>query len=139
VVTAHEDDTVSEAARLMKKGNIGAVVVVDRRNVPVGMITDRDIAVKVIAEEKRPEATALKEVMSEDVVVLSKDRGIFETVKTMCDQGVRRVPVVNGEGQLFGIISLDDLLMIFGEEMASMAGAVAFGNAGARSGQLVAD
>jgi len=139
VVTAREDDSVVEAARLMKKENIGAVVVVDRKNVPVGMITDRDIAVKVIAEGKRPEATSLKDAMSGDVVVLSKERGIFETIKTMCDQGVRRVPVVDGEGQLFGIISLDDLLIVFGEEMASMAGAVAFGNAASRSRRFVAD
>jgi signal-transduction protein with cAMP-binding, CBS, and nucleotidyltransferase domain len=66
--------------------------------------------------------------MSEDPIVLNEERGIFEAVNTMCEQGVRRVPIVDGDGRLSGILSLDDLIMIFGEEMASIAGVVAYGS-----------
>jgi|GEM_PF-6438575 len=65
--------------------------------------------------------------MTEDLIALNKERGVFEVAKTMCEQGVRGVPIANGEGKLYGIASLDDLIMVFGEEIASMAGAVACG------------
>jgi CBS domain-containing protein len=132
VVTARGDETVADAAKMMRDKNVGTIVVVDRQAVPIGMITDRDVAINVAAEGKNPASTRIKEVMSEDLIVLNEERGVFEAVKTMCEQGVRRVPIVDGEGRLSGILSLDDLLMIFGEEMASIAGAVAYGTSSPR-------
>ncbi|HET6370188.1 MAG TPA: CBS domain-containing protein [Nitrospiria bacterium] len=128
VVTARGNETVADAAKKMSDNSVGTIIVVDRQAVPVGMITDRDITVRVVAEGKDPTSTRINEAMSEDPIVLNEERGIFEAVKTMCEQGVRRVPIVDGEGKLSGILSLDDLIMIFGEEMASIAGVVAYGS-----------
>ena len=128
VVTARSDESVADAAKKMLEKNVGTIIVVDLQTVPIGMITDRDVAVRVVAEGRDPGSTRIGEVMSEDPIVLNEERGIFEAVKTMCEQGVRRVPIVNGDGRLSGILSLDDLIMIFGEEMASIAVVVAYGS-----------
>lgn len=132
VVTAMGEETLFDAAKKMWLKNVGAVVVIDDKRVPVGIVTDRDIAVKGVAQGKDPETTPLSAVMNEDVVVLSEERGLFETARIMCEQGVRRIPIVDGEGRLAGIVSLDDLMMVLGGEMASLAGTVAYGGAAGR-------
>lgn len=129
VVTALGEETLFDAAKKMWLKNVGAVVVIDANRVPVGIVTDRDIAVKGVAQGKNPKSTPLHDIMSEEVVVLSQDRGLFETARIMCEQGVRRIPVVDGEGRLAGIVSLDDLMMVLGGEMATLAGTVAYGGA----------
>src|SRR3990172_5244434 len=127
VITALEGETAFDAAQKMQNKGVGSIVVVDRGTKPVGMITDRDIAVKVVAQGKDPKTTSLKEIMSKDMIVLSQDRGFFETTKIMREKGIRRIPVVDHEGKLFGIICLDDLIMVFGEEAANIAGTIAYG------------
>src|SRR5262249_19786587 len=89
--------------------------------------TDRDIAVKVIAEGRDPKTTLLSEVMSKEAAVLHQDQGIFDATKLMSEKGLRRIPVVADDGKLSGIICLDDLIMMFGVEMANMAAAIAYG------------
>ncbi len=127
VVTALGGETVFDAAKLMLDKSVGSIVVVDLDKKPIGIVTDRDIAVKVVAQGKDPKFTLLKEIMSKDTVVLSQDRGFFETTKIMSETGIRRIPVVDHDGKLTGIICLDDLIMIFGEEVANIAGAIAYG------------
>lgn len=127
VVTALGEETLFDAAKKMWMKGVGAVVVVDAAQIPIGIVTDRDIAVKGVAQGRDPKSTSLNAIMSEDIVALSEDRGLFETARIMGEQGVRRIPIVDGEGRLAGIVSLDDLMMVLGAEMATLAGTVAYG------------
>ena len=124
VITAPENQTVFDAAKKMWDRNVGSIVVVDHANKPMGMVTDRDIVVGVVAKGKDPQSTTLKEIMTHQAVVLRQDQGIFEATKMMGEKGIRRIPVVDTDGKLAGIICLDDLIMVLGEEMANMANAI---------------
>lgn len=120
VVMVRADNSVEEAARLMRARNVGAVVVVADGS-PVGLLTDRDIAVEVVARGKDPAAARVGEVMKEHPTVIREDAGIFDAARIIGMKGVRRLPVVNKAGELVGIISLDDLLMLLGSEMGQIA------------------
>lgn len=126
VITALESQTVFDTTKQMRDKNVGSVVVLDSEKRPIGMVTDRDIAVKIVAEGKDPKSTLLKAFMSQDMVVLSQEKGVFETTKIMSEKGFRRIPIVDSEGKLAGIVSSDDLIMVFGEEMVNIANAVAY-------------
>jgi len=127
VITALGGETVFHVSTKMRDENVGAVVVVDSDQKPIGVVTDRDIAVKVVAEGIDAKFTLLKEIMSKDIVALREDQGVSEITKAMCEKGIRRIPVVDTEGKLRGIICLDDLIMLFGEEVANIAGAIGYG------------
>jgi CBS domain-containing protein len=105
----------------MSDKGVGSIVVVDVDKKPIGIITDRDIVLKVISQGKDPRFTFLKEVMSRDIIAVSEDRGFFETTRIMSETGVRRVPLVDSEGKVTGIISLDDLMLVVGEELINIA------------------
>ena len=126
VITATGSQTVFDAAKQMWDRNVGAIVVLDSDKKPLGMVTDRDIAVNVVAQGKDPRSTVLKEIMSKNALVLRQDQGIFEATKMMSEKGIRRLPIVDSEGKLAGIISLDDLITVFGEEVANIANAIAY-------------
>lgn len=120
VVTIAADASCTGAAELMRKENVGAVVVADAGR-PLGIVTDRDIVVRVVADGLDPLRTPLREVMSGEPIFLSESRSINELAASMRDLGVRRVPVVDSEGQLKGIISLDDLVVLLSDELADLA------------------
>jgi CBS domain-containing protein len=123
VVTASATTTVAEAARAMRAKNVGAVVVVNAGR-PIGVVTDRDITVDVVALGKDPETAQLGAVMRKKPVVIRADAGIFDAVKTFAKTGVRRLPVVAKDGTMVGIIAMDDVLMLLGNEMGHIAGAL---------------
>jgi CBS domain-containing protein len=100
-------DSVSDAAKAMRDGNFGAVIVVDDGQV-TGIVTDRDITVRVVAEGKDPDETDLREVASGSIETLAPDDSIDEAVQAMRDADVRRLPVVEGSRPV-GIVSLGDL------------------------------
>lgn len=126
VVTAREDETVFDIAKKMREKNVGAVVIVDAGRAPIGIITDRDIAIKGVARGKDPKTTPLTAIMSEDVVAVSEERGLFEITHIMREREIRRLPVVDEEGKLTGMITLDDLIMVLGEEVAGLAETIAY-------------
>lgn len=125
VVVAETNTNLREAARLMRDHHVGALVVVDgsdgaRR--PIGIVTDRDIVVAVVAAtEVQPEELTVGDVMSADLVVAGEDVGVFEAVDLMQDRGARRLPVVDAEGRLVGIITLDDVLRMVAGELTALA------------------
>jgi len=125
VVVAEPGTDLREAARLMRDHHVGALVVVDgtdghRR--PIGIVTDRDIVVEVIAStDVNPETLTVGDVMSSDLVVAREDVGVFEAVDLMQDRGARRLPVVDAEGRLVGIITLDDVLRMVAGELTALA------------------
>lgn len=123
VVTVSSKASVRDAARLMRQKNVGALVVVSSDK-PKGIITDRDIAVSVVAEGLDPAAVPVAEVMRANPAVIRDDKGIFDAIKMLGAKGVRRLPVVDKGGKLTGIIALDDLLMLFGTEMGHVAAAL---------------
>ena len=116
VVTVRGETTVADAARLMRSKKVGALVVVGSGR-PKGILTDRDIAVNVVAQGWDPASVYVGDVMRKNPTVIREDKGIFDAVKTLSQKGFRRLPVVNKGGKLVGIIALDDLLMLFGSEM----------------------
>ena len=126
VVTIGPDARIPEVARLMATRNVGAVVVVNAGK-PIGIITDRDLAVGVIAAGRAVETTAVKEVMHQDPRVLREDQGVLDAVKVFNAAGVRRLPVVGRTGDLVGVLALDDIVMLLGNEMAQVSAAVARG------------
>ena len=123
VITASATTTVAEAARTMRAKNVGAVVVVDAGR-PIGILTDRDIAVEVVAQGKDADATEVGTLMRRKPAVIRGDLGILDAAKTFAKTGVRRLPVVAKDGKLVGVISMDDVLILLGNEMGHIASAL---------------
>jgi CBS domain-containing protein len=126
VITASTQMSVSQAADAMRKKNVGALVVVNAGR-PVGMLTDRDIVVDVLARGLDPESTPVGDVMHKKPVTIRDNLGVFDAIKTLAKTGVRRLPVVGKTGLLVGVITLDDLFVLLGNEMGHMAGALEAG------------
>lgn len=124
VVFVRREDTVLEAAKLMRQHHVGNLVVVDEksgRRTPVGILTDRDIVLEIMAKEVPLESVTVGDVMSPDPITVTEDRGVWDTIKLMRAKGVRRLPVVNRDGGLEGILTVDDLLGLLTEELADLA------------------
>lgn len=123
VVAVFRKDTVADACRLMREKHIGSVVVVEdgRRNAPVGMFTDRDVAIGVVALGLDAETTLVEAAMRPGVVAVPETRAIGDAIALMRDQGVRRLPVVDGTGRLVGVLAADDLLDLLAGEISDLA------------------
>lgn len=124
VVCTHRNATVSEAAQLMRDYHVGTLVVADGEQdsvTPVGLITDRDIVVEVVAPRIDADAVIVGEIMNPTLITAFEDDDIYETIQKMGLKGVRRLPVVDPEGRLVGIVSEDDLLEQLSREMATLA------------------
>jgi CBS domain-containing protein len=112
----------------MRGEHVGDVVVVDQPNgekIAVGIVTDRDLVVEVMAKEGDPALVTAKDLMGGELVTVGEASDVYETAELMRDRGVRRVPVVDDQGGLLGIVTLDDLLRIIGEQLALLARVVA--------------
>jgi CBS domain-containing protein len=110
VATVSRNATVADAAMLMRERHIGSVVVVDADDKPIGMLTDRDIVVEVVAAGLRAETVKVAEIIQRPLVTVRDDATYAETVRLMSQHGVRRMPVVSKDGKLAGIVAADDLL-----------------------------
>lgn len=124
VVIAEKALSVREAAHLMRNHHVGDLVVVEERGGrkhPVGIITDRDIVVEVVAPGVNPEALTVVDIMGAELATVRENEGVFEALRYMRSKGVRRMPVVDGDGGLVGIVTLDDLLSLLAEEMTELA------------------
>jgi CBS domain-containing protein len=131
VVTIHRGASAEDAARLMLASHIGNLVVVDPADTrkPVGIITDRDIAVKVVAQGLAPAATPVGSVMSTPVMTLHEDDSFIAALDKMSAQGVRRAPVLDREGRLKGLVSVDDLVPLLARELAKIGALIRHGQA----------
>ena len=124
VVYAARDATVQSAARLMRHYHVGTVVVVDETHGgrrPIGIVTDRDIVVEVCAVDLNPNVITVGDIMAPELITVREDEELLQAVEVMRYKGVRRLPVVDSEGCLAGIVSIDDLLEALTEQMAEMA------------------
>jgi len=129
VVVAGPETTAREAAQLMAKHHVGNLVVVQEepkgRVVPIGIVTDRDIVRNVVAEALDARVFTLGDLGARELVTVSEDLGIFECMQHMRLHGIRRMPVVDQDGALMGIISLDDLIQLLAEEMSELGKLIA--------------
>ncbi len=127
VVCALRNTSVKAAAQLMRNHHVGSIVVVDEPNgkrMPAGIVTDRDIAVAVVALGLKPEAIEVGDVMKPELVMVREDAGIAETVELMRMKGLRRLPVTDSAGALVGIVAADDVLSLLAGEIAALASMV---------------
>lgn len=123
VVTAERRNSALEAAKLMREHHVGDVLVVERNgtNVPVGIVTDRDLVVEIMAAGLNPETIYVEDIMVPELATVKESAGILEALQFMREKGVRRLPVVNNSGNLIGIVTLDDLLELLSEELLELA------------------
>lgn len=123
VVFAARDTTVQAAAKLMRHYHVGSLVVIDDiggKRVPAGIVTDRDIVVEVDAVDLDPKVITVGDIMSPDLATVPDSQGVLETMEVMRFKGVRRMPVVDREGGLAGIVTIDDLLEVLAEELTDL-------------------
>lgn len=113
-------ETVEAAARRMAQHDVGTVVVLDGERRPLGVLTDRDVVLRVVAAGRDPATTTLREVMSAPAVRAGEATPIEEAIARMAGARARRLVVVDGEGRLAGIVSVDDVLELLVEEAVSV-------------------
>lgn len=124
VVIVQRDTTVQDAAKLMREHHVGALVVVREvsgKRHPVGLVTDRDLVIEVLAPELVASVITVGDIMLPKPATVLDTTGVFETIQLMRDKAVRRVPVVDEHGALIGIVALDDLLSLLAEELSELA------------------
>ena len=124
VVYATKKMSIPEAAQLMRQFHVGDLVVVDEvdgKRMPVGIVTDRDMVIQIIAKSLDFNEFSVGDIMSPQLVSVQEKEGVFETIRLMRAKGIRRIPVVNQEGGLEGIVSAEDILDLLAEEMTELA------------------
>ena len=102
------DTPVSEAARLMKSEDVGSLPILDGDRL-IGIVTDRDIVLQAVAEEKDPRGMPVREVASQDLVTVGEDEDLSEALNRMASNQVRRIPVVDEDDRLVGIVTQADV------------------------------
>ncbi|HXK27085.1 MAG TPA: CBS domain-containing protein [Candidatus Binatia bacterium] len=123
LVNISPERSIAEACWLMKEKDVGCLVV-ERQGKLCGILTDRDIALKVTGEERDPMTTMVEEVMTLDPVRITVDKDLPELVSLMHSRHIRRVPIVDASGMTLGIVTLDDLIALFGYEMSQLGGTI---------------
>ncbi len=124
VVIVRAQDSALDAAQLMRTHHVGDVVVVEDRGgtrVPIGIVTDRDLVVEIMAAKLNPAAITASDIMVPELAAVKENVGLFEAIEYMRAKGVRRLPVVDDNGGLIGILTLDDLLELLADEMKALA------------------
>jgi len=122
VAVTGADTSIAEAARLMRRRHVGDLVILseDEERRPVGLVTDRDLVVEVLAEDVAPDSISVADVMTRTLVTIDEDADFWDALHQMRHHGVRRLPVVNAAGGLEGIITLDDALELVSEALSDL-------------------
>jgi CBS domain-containing protein len=124
VIVADTASGVKEIAGLMREFHVGDIVIVKDRETcrePVGIVTDRDIVIELIARDTPVEACSAGDIMSSELYTAREDEPVWQVIQSMRDKGVRRVPVIDSGNCLVGILSWDDVIDFLAEEMKAMA------------------
>jgi CBS domain-containing protein len=123
--TASADESIREAAKRMDARGVGSLVVVDAEGKPVGMLTDRDIVLRVLRRRLDPDATTVGSVLQQGELSRVREAAPLElAIRRMRSDAVRRIPVVDDAGRLVGILTADDVLQLASSELAGLAAAV---------------
>jgi len=127
VITVDRGIDVAAAAEVMRENHIGYLIVTDARSggaAPVGVLTDRDIVVKVLAKDVNAHSLTVGDIMTPEPLIAADDDGLSETLHRMRGLGVRRVPVVGPRGQITGVLSLDDVIDHLVSQLGDVAGSI---------------
>ncbi|WP_305908748.1 CBS domain-containing protein [Methylomarinum sp. Ch1-1] len=127
VVIVENKASIQEAAALMRQYHVGCLVVTEQRgerNFPIGILTDRDIVIELIAKAVDLAAVTVGDVSSGDLKLAGENDDVIDTLKQMRYHGIRRMPVVDEQGALVGLITLDDLLELLAEQLKDLAGLI---------------
>jgi CBS domain-containing protein len=128
VVVAQKGESVYEAARLMRRHHVGNVVVVEQREentFPVGILTDRDLVVELLAPQVDPDSLTIGDVMSAELLSVTEETALLDAIKLMRSKGVRRLVVVTAEGTLAGLLAVDDILELVVEQLSDLTALIA--------------
>jgi CBS domain-containing protein len=128
VVHVGRETTIADAAQLMRRHHVGDLIIAEADGDeprPVGIITDRDIVLSVVAPGLDPNVITVGDLMGEDLVTAHEDLGVAECIYRMRSRGVRRLPVVNDRGSLVGIVTVDDLIEMLSNELAEISRLIA--------------
>jgi CBS domain-containing protein len=124
-IIADQQTPIVDAAKLMRQHHVGCIVVTEALGdggvSPVGIVTDRDLVVEILAAEIDPDQVTLGDIMSFELVTAHEDDRLWDTLQRMRVKGVRRIPVVDPRGALKGILTSDDLLEILAGELGELA------------------
>jgi CBS domain-containing protein len=123
LVKVAPETNITEACRLMEQNNVGSVVT-EQDGKLCGILTDRDIALRVAGAGKDPQTTLVKDIMTPDPIRISADKDLPQLTALMHAYHVRRVPIVNGFDTTLGIVTLDDLIAQLGDEMSEIGKAI---------------
>jgi CBS domain-containing protein len=124
VVVVEEEKSVTEAAAVMRQYHVGDVVICKARygkQIPVGIITDRDIALEIVAKGSDPESIRVGDAMSFDLTTVSEHDDLMHVIEVMRDKGIRRVPVIDADEALVGILTVDDIVDLLSEVLVDLA------------------
>jgi CBS domain-containing protein len=123
VVSSNRAITIREAAFLMREHHVGDLLVVNENGErqPVGIITDRDITISIVALGLDPDVMTVGDIMGRELVTLREDRGVLEAIERMRLKGVRRLPIVGVDGSLVGIVTVDDLIALLANELSDLS------------------
>ncbi|MEA5098601.1 MAG: CBS domain-containing protein [Burkholderiaceae bacterium] len=130
VVITEPDTTVLDAAQMMRTHHVGTLVIVDKSTgvaKPKGIITDRDLVISVMAQNLKADTIQVADIMSESLYTVHEDENMTDAMRLMRSHGVRRILVVDREGALQGIMSVDDMVTLLADEMQEMANLIAHG------------
>jgi CBS domain-containing protein len=123
VVRISPETNITEACQLMEQNNIGCLIA-EREGKLCGIVTDRDIALRVTGTKRDPDKTKVKDIMTPDPLRISVDKDLHHLTALMHAYHVRRVPIVNGFDTTLGIVTLDDLIAQLGENMSEIGKAI---------------
>ena len=123
VATVPPDASIRKAAHVMRERGVGTVVVVNDTGKPVGIVTDRDVALAVAVDEKDPD-TEVREIMPGELITIGEKEGIFNATQYIFGYQVRRLPIVDSDGKLVGIVTMDDLVVLLARELGNLAEAI---------------
>lgn len=124
LVKVSPDTNITKACRLMEQNNIGCLIA-EKDGELCGIITDRDIALRVAGTQRDPRKTLVKEIMTCDPIRISVDKDLRQLISLMHGHHVRRIPIVNGFNRPLGIVTFDDLIPQLGNEMSEIGKTIA--------------
>lgn len=130
VATVQRSTGIAEAAVVMRESHVGDVIVVDQnggKTVPVGIVTDRDLVIEVLAEGVNPSDVTVADIMSPSLVTIHEDNGLDFALREMGRAGVRRLPVLDNQNEIVGILTMDDVVVYLARLAEHLADALETG------------
>jgi len=124
VVTCGRETSALELAQLMRDHHVGDVIVVDEhegRQMPVGIVTDRDLVVQIMAKGVTPELVRAGDMLVGDLVTVVETEGVYDAIWHMRSKGIRRLPVVDAHAHLLGVVTADDVTEFLATELTELA------------------